>query len=1147
MEGTDSNKGVAEAFDLSKLDKRKGSGRLLKVGIIALVVVLVGAGYFLYSYLKPMYVIDGVSITRQDIANYKQGLEDYKKEHPKVDFGKDLKKVATDDLVLNASYKAEMKKRKDTSQDAIIKVLDKQTRYGSEGSKTMQRVRAENNTYQKHLTPLILAQRDLTFINISFDAPYYDGKSPEQVKALRQQSIDTLNKTFMPLVSTNASKEQIASKADVNYLDADRTDDQNYQQYFDGLVSSVDYRTDFIVGASALNDLDNTEYYGVKVDNLKDTTQEISKLTRNGQHTPVFASKTGNYTIIRLEKIHGGSYKNWDDFLAQYKKNNAKSKLFAYDLSPSKAFDALANTAIINLTNPGLQHAQAASCSSHGVAFVIKSYDLTAFVEMPGATVVNQYRKAHNCDNAFEGNRSSGTLILDNCLGPAPTWSVLSYADQNKYYPPSITTAEGITTGYSGWPIWSTGTINNVGTIYINFYYVQKPDNDKPTPQKGDNLDVATCDKIAGWVYDSTIAGGITKPVEVHAYFDQPLGVAGTFGYPSGPADKSRTDVGAAFAGYGVGDNHGYDFNPSNIPGYNIRDGRDHTVWLYAANIPGGNYELTHRTIPACGPHPPSISVDANSNCDYFNFSASDPDNQTSTFTYEINLSNPGGNSASTTVGPVVGGQSLNPWPLAGIDLTYSTPQGNGIDWSVKATKVGGNGLSNVVAGNLPRCPFNQNKVTIKEQKPTLYRDTTPDEENPNNVTFNASFELPIGRGMKDVQVSCKYYIRPLVGADRDLGSENDKQYLNSSYLCTKNVALSNLTAGDRVCADYVAAPGEARTDQTTDVITRIIQATTLPNPKHICAAVKNKPFVSFYGNDVFAGGGYGSTCNAVSRIRAFTNNGVSGSGVQFAASALGEVSGFNSARLRTGAQKPLPPDGLTFANIGATDGQNGIGQHCLFDYYSHRDDDTVAQDKPDAVITSLAKGKWKHSGSVTIGNGTSPVSIGLGNKASLYVDGDVTINSNVEYAPDSGWLTLNDIPSFYLIVKGNIYVSPNVTRLDGMYIMQPNTGTPTGAMFTCAAATPTHQFTPLDRYNNCKNRLTINGGLQAVRVYFDRIGTYSLRDATNSTEAKAGSSTGAEIVNFSPEMYLTSPNIPRESRSGGTDNQNLEVLPPVL
>ncbi len=1135
MEGADSNKGVAQAFDLSKLDKRKNSGRLKKVGIVALLIILAGLGYILYSYFKPMYVIDGTSITRKDIAVYEQGLKDYKKEQPKVDFGKDLKKVATDDLVLNASYKAEMKKRKDTSQDAIIKVLGKQRRFGTEASKTMQRVRAENNTYQKHLTPLILAQRDLTFINISFDAPYYDGKSVEQVKALRQQSIDSLNKTFMPLVSNNVSKEQIASKANVNYLDDKTDDDQNYQQYFDGLVSSVDYRENFIVGASALNDLNNTEYYGVKVDNLKNTSDEIAKLTKNGQHTPVFASKTGNYTIVRLEKIHGGTYKNWDDFLAQYKKSNAKSKLFAYDLSPSDAFNMLANAAIINLTTPGLQHAQAASCNTHGVAFVIKSYDLTAFAEIPGGTTVNQYRKDHNCGNAFEGNRSSSSLILDNCLGPAPSWSVVSYADPNRYDYGGQTTAEGLTTGYAGWPVWSTGNINNVGTIYINFYYTQKqPSN--PTPQRGSNLDVANCDQIAGWIYDSGI--GITNPVEIHAYFDVPVG-GGGFGIPGIWANQSRPDVGAAFAGYGVGDNHGFSFNPSQMPGYNIRDGRSHEVYLYAANA--GSYEITHRTIPACGPRPPQVSVDAT--CDYFNMLATDLDNQTSSFSYKIDLSNPGGGSTTVNIGPVGGGQSISPWPAAGISLVNN----NGLNWTVTATKNGGNGWANAVAGFIPRCPFNENQVTITETVPTLLKDTVADNENPNKVKFSATFSVPAGMGMKDVAISCKYYIRPLSGADYNITGvgESSNQYLRPSYTCDNGnatVDISGLTTGDRVCADYVATPGAARTDINTDVITRVLQATA--EKKNVCAVIRNKPYVTFYGNDVFAGGGYGSNCTAASKILTFTNAGSGGSGVQFAASALGAVTGFNTARLRT-LTKPLPPSDLTFSNVG-TNGSSGVSQHCLYDYYAHVDDDSIATVSTLATITSLTDGKIKHQGPLTIGNGTNAVSVGLGVKSAIYVDGDVTIRSNIEYAPDSGWSNLDSIPSFYLIVRGNIYVDPAVTRLDGMFITQPGGGTPTGSMFTCAAATASHRFNPVDRYTNCSNKLTINGGLQAVRVYLDRVGTRSLRDAGAGESTPSGSN-AAEVINFSPEMYITSPQIARESRSGGSDNQNLEVLPPVL
>lgn len=1144
MEGSKTNHAVAQTFDLPTKGKKRAT-ILKRVGLVLMSIGLAGIGYVIYSYLRPLYVIDGVSITRKDVQQYVVGLEEYKKAQPKVDFGKDLKKVATDDLVLNAAYKAEMKRRNDSSQDKIIKILGEQKRSGSEASRKMQRIRAENNAYQKHLTSLILAQRDLTFVRIGFDTPFYDNKSPEQVKALRQQSIDRLNKTFMPLIAANAPKEQIASLADVNFLDDDTTDDQNYQQYFDGLVSVVDHQQGFIIGATPLNDLENQEYYGVKVDNLKNTTNEIARLTKPGQYTPVFASKTGNFTIIRLDKIYGGEYKNWDDFLAHYKKQYAKSKLFAYDLSPSNAFSTLANATIKGLTNPGLQRAQAASCNTHGVAFYIRSYDLTAFVEIPNGTVVNQYRAAHNCGSQFAGNRSSGVLILDNCLGPAPTWSVVSYADPARYTFVGHNTAVSLNHSYSGWPIWSSENINHAGGISINFYYIQKQQNS--APHRGAALDIVNCDQIAGWVYDSNNnPGGITGAVVIHAYFDQPVGVSGGYGFNVGPANRSRPDVGAAFAGYGVGNNHGFSFNPSTMPGYNIRDGRSHNVWFYA--VSAGSYEIFRTTVPACGPREPVVNVDAT--CDYFRFSARDLDGQTNSFRYRLEFTQNDGAPVVINVGPVNANQTLMAWPPSGISLSHNS----GIDWRVTATKNGGNGLSNSVSGHVARCPFNENTVQIVPNSPALFRDEVADTENPNRATFRAEFRLngPAG-GMRGVRVTCDYFIEPLNGLRRSLpGGQETIQHILSSepYVCVNEAEVSGLQMGDQVCARYTATPGGGRVDFNGNVIS-ISQAMVETEPP-ICTAIVNRPYLAVYGNDIFAGGGYGDPCNNNGRIQTFTSSGYMGSGVQFAASALGEITGFNSARLRSSS--PLPPDGLTIANIN-DGGRVEVSRHCMHDYYSGLEAGEPATIIGNSEITGFSdSGKYSSEGDLVIGGHNVPVNLPLGRKVALYVDGNVTIRSNIEYAPDSTWTNLASIPSFYLIVKGDIYVEPGVTRLDGMYIMQPkdNTAPPavTGTMVTCANPNPSNpsvrRFTPAERFSNCQNKLTINGGIQAARVYFDRVGLYSIRDA-DADELRPGASKAAEVINFSPEMYLSSPQITRDSQSGGSDNSSLRSLPPVL
>jgi hypothetical protein len=166
-----------------------------------------------------------------------------------------------------------------------------------------------------------------------------------------------------------------------------------------------------------------------------------------------------------------------------------------------------------------------------------------------------------------------------------------------------------------------------------------------------------------------------------------------------------------------------------------------------------------------------------------------------------------------------------------------------------------------------------------------------------------------------------------------------------------------------------------------------------------------------------------------------------------------------------------------------------------------------------------------------------------------------VTINSNIEYTSGDStkWTNPLNVSSFYLIVRGNIYIAPGVTRLDGVFIAQPGDmpAVPvatdfSGVIYTCASTGTGRRFATADLFNSCNSPLTINGNFQAHHIFLDRVGTKSLRDA-NSDEEKATTSGAAEVFNSTPEIFLAYPEIPRLEETGGSSIESVQILAPIL
>lgn len=332
---------------------------------------------------------------------------------------------------------------------------------------------------------------------------------------------------------------------------------------------------------------------------------------------------------------------------------------------------------------------------------------------------------------------------------------------------------------------------------------------------------------------------------------------------------------------------------------------------------------------------------------------------------------------------------------------------------------------------------------------------------------------------------------------------------------------LSIATAGTYPVSYTVDVAGATNTPQTCSGVIKVIRV----------------PYLSVYGADIKAGGAFiGGNCSQAADIKAYTNAGYGGSGVEFAATALGSVTNFNSARLRSAT--PTAPKGLTFANTGVLSGQFG-GQNCVQDYFA--DGDTITPDTSTVVnLNSLTSGSYKYKNTNTI---TLSGQVTSNNRISLYIEGNLRIVSNTTLA-NTSWSTVDDIPSLRVYVKGNIYIESDVTQIDGVYVAQP-AGAGSGIITTCVVPGTDTPVAVSNLADNCKDQLRINGAFIAQKVRFLRAAN-SLKDAGINEKTAAGSKAG-EVFNYTPDILIAAPQPTPGSQTDQTKYDSFTGLPPIL
>jgi hypothetical protein len=307
---------------------------------------------------------------------------------------------------------------------------------------------------------------------------------------------------------------------------------------------------------------------------------------------------------------------------------------------------------------------------------------------------------------------------------------------------------------------------------------------------------------------------------------------------------------------------------------------------------------------------------------------------------------------------------------------------------------------------------------------------------------------------------------------------------------------------------------------------------------KEVCIVVANQPYLKVFGGDVSVGNGQPTACatNADAAISTWNKRAATyaGAGTQYAVFAMSTIGDFASAQNLTGGA--AEPTGLSFANTASDPANGDFGGSwgstpCIADYYGNKPATTATL--PANVSAMSGNTTYAATGNVSLTGGN----INPGQKTSVYINGDLYITSDISYA--GNW-SANNIPLFEMVVKGNIYISSNVHRLDGVYISQG------GTIYTCATGFSAITIDDGAFFNTCHSKLVVNGAFIANSIELLRTAASLGKSAANETSTATGAGTNAaEVFNFNPSVWMVQP---VDSDGGTVDNYDaITSLPPVL
>ena len=418
-----------------------------------------------------------------------------------------------------------------------------------------------------------------------------------------------------------------------------------------------------------------------------------------------------------------------------------------------------------------------------------------------------------------------------------------------------------------------------------------------------------------------------------------------------------------------------------------------------------------------------------------------------------------------------------------------------------------------------------EDPTTVTYSTKLVLKNTTDKYATSKPVKSNATsefYKLPVGSGSPGMtgNLAARQYVNGSMVGTTGPYNDGDNITINTK---TYNVP-PGFQAGDKYCSEVetVAFNDGWIGDGGPDDIVRGTAPDGTVTPSNVpegpsdthCVTINNKSLFKVYNSSVSAGGDFADAsnqaCDGGGQLGGWFDNTHSeygfGSSAQLSALALLKITGVASAQ--TAATRS--PTDLTFANSVATDktpvggysaglgGDFGLNStaasHCLT--YVKPDAGAVTLPSGDLSTLPTARKSYTYDHNLTLTNGAGALKVGADtdhtSNVSIFVKGDVYISSNITYNT-AGWVMNNNtktIPSFVLHTNGNIYIAPGVTQLDGLYVAEPkadasgNIITPKtrGAIYTCGTAAYA-PVTGTTTHTTCKNQLTVHGSFVAEHV----------------------------------------------------------------
>lgn len=326
------------------------------------------------------------------------------------------------------------------------------------------------------------------------------------------------------------------------------------------------------------------------------------------------AAPTGNWNIehgLTIEEVTPDATYFWSH---QFKINGGDGGYIGLQSHGNSVSGAIGKTAVFSIFGAGIE-ATPGNCKVEQAGFdgyqnsgsscripfdwvLGRKYQLKAGIT--GSDAGGTWWTGTIQDTATGAVTEVGRIKVPTSWKGVDTWSVmwteyfggqpancndLAYSRVRFYTPRAnngATSPVGSSNTYASGGTCNNSTITNTGDGVIQQMGAQKAQHD-PIGW----VDEANCSYIGGWAKDEDTA----NPIDVHIYFEQPVGVPGSVGWNIGSANIDSSDVGRHRFRRAVTD-------PS-IP-INPFDGQVHKVYAYGINDgPGTNPELSMNPRPA--------------------------------------------------------------------------------------------------------------------------------------------------------------------------------------------------------------------------------------------------------------------------------------------------------------------------------------------------------------------------------------------------------------------------------------------------------------------------------------------------------------------------------------------------------------------